>query len=74
MNDDGLYQLAQRCDELGLVEFRSLCGNLGQAPDVGEIALTRRRCTVTISEPAAICASSALTRLRSAARSLTFGL
>jgi hypothetical protein len=43
MNDDGLDQLAQRCDELGLVEFRSLCRDLGEAPDVGEIALDRRR-------------------------------
>jgi hypothetical protein len=43
MNDDGLDRLAQRCDELGLVEFRSLCGDLGQAPNVGEIALDRRR-------------------------------
>ena len=43
MNDDGLDELAQRCDEHGLVEFRSLCGDLGQAPDVGEITLDRRR-------------------------------
>jgi hypothetical protein len=35
MNDDSLDQLAQRCDELALVEFRSLCRDLGQAPDVG---------------------------------------
>jgi hypothetical protein len=34
MNDDGLDQLAQRCDEHGLVEFRSFCRDLGQAPDV----------------------------------------
>ena len=43
MNDDGLDQLAQRCDEVGLVEFRSLCGDPGQAPNVGETALDRRR-------------------------------
>jgi hypothetical protein len=41
MNDDGLDKLAQRCDELGLVEFRSPCGDLGQAPDVGEIDSAR---------------------------------
>ncbi|WP_246799413.1 hypothetical protein [Bradyrhizobium sp. CCBAU 51753] len=43
MNDDSLDQLAQCGDELGLVEFRGLCGDVGQAPDVGEIALNRRR-------------------------------
>jgi hypothetical protein len=43
MNDHGLDQLAQCCDELGLIEFRSLCGDLSQAPDVGEIAVDRRR-------------------------------
>jgi hypothetical protein len=29
MNDDGLDKMAQRCEELGLVEFRSLCGDFG---------------------------------------------
>ncbi|HLG84600.1 MAG TPA: hypothetical protein VKY22_26635 [Bradyrhizobium sp.] len=43
MNDDFLDQLAQRCDEHGLIEFRGLCSDLGQALDVGEIALDRRR-------------------------------
>ncbi|WP_244622234.1 hypothetical protein [Bradyrhizobium ivorense] len=43
MNHDGLDQLAQRCDEPGLVEFRGLCGDLSQAPDIGEVALDRRR-------------------------------
>src|SRR5690349_22272842 len=33
MNGDGLAQLAQRHDELWLVKFRSLWGDLGQAPD-----------------------------------------
>lgn len=31
------------CDEHGLVEFRSLCGDLGQSPDVREITVDRRR-------------------------------
>jgi hypothetical protein len=43
MNDDGLDELAQRCDKHGFVEFRSLCGDVGQTPDVGEITLDRRR-------------------------------
>jgi len=38
-----MTQLAQRCDEHGLVEFRSFCGDLSQAPAVGEITLDRRR-------------------------------
>lgn len=43
MNYDGLDQLAQRCDEFRLIEFRSLCSDPGQAADVGEKALDRRR-------------------------------
>jgi NADPH-dependent 7-cyano-7-deazaguanine reductase QueF len=38
MNDDALENLTQRWEELRLAELRSLC-DLGQAPDVGEIAV-----------------------------------
>lgn len=41
--NDGLDQLAQCCDEFGLVQFRSLRSDVGQAPDVGEIPLNRCR-------------------------------
>jgi hypothetical protein len=39
-----------RSVEHGLVEFRSFCGDLGQAPDVGEITSIAAGWTVTISE------------------------